>query len=124
VRGQARLLVFIAAIAATSSCITPSIPIPPPAPSKMGFDVNVDAGTATFTFAPDSNYVDAIVYVFNRTVGTGVITTAEHDGSVTATPPFPAHYNDEASVTFEAEAQTASTCVVITANGAFPDCGF
>ena len=50
-------------------------------------------------------------YVFNRDAGQGIITTADSDGAVAATPPFPAREGDEIVVSFELEAQIASTCV-------------
>ena len=90
----------------------------------MTFAVDADTNTATFRYPANVNYGGAIVYVFNRTVGLGVISTAAPDGSVAATPPFPAHYDDEVAVTFEEEAQTVSTCVVLKPNGPIPDCNF
>lgn len=107
-------------------CVTPSIPIPPPSPEAMVFEVDVDLGEATFSYPANANYSDAIVYVFNRTEGVGVIATAEADGSVGPTAPFPAAYGDEVSVTFEAEAQVVSTCVVLREGGptAADSCAF
>jgi hypothetical protein len=94
-----------------ASCLTPSVPIPPPEPEKMSFDVDVDVGTATFSYDPDASYGLAVVYVFNRTQGTGVIDTARADGSVGPTAPFDAILDDEIVVTFEGEGQLGSTCV-------------
>ena len=51
------------------------------------------------------------VYVFNRDEGRGVITTADGDGRVPPTEPFPAFEGDEIVVSFELESQIASTCV-------------
>ncbi len=114
--------VVAALVALVGSCVTPSIPIPPPDPEKMVFGVDTTGGTSTFRYPPEQNYADAIVYVFNRTVGEGVITTAHGDGSVAETPAFPAHYGDEVNVTFEAAAQVASTCVVLRASGPIANC--
>jgi hypothetical protein len=111
-------------VLAIAGCVTPSIPIPPPAPERMTFSVDLTAGTTTFAYPPDSNYADAIVYVFNRSVGQGVITTARADGSVAQTPPFPAQYGDEVAVTIEAQAQAVSTCVVLHPTGATETCNF
>ncbi len=97
---------------ALAGCITPSIPIPPPDPEQMTFDVQVDAGSARFSYSPGP-YEGATVYVLNRATGTGVIDTARADGSVGPTSPFPARLGDSIVVSFERETQTVSTCVVI-----------
>jgi hypothetical protein len=94
-----------------TGCFTPSVPIPPPEPEKMAFEVSLEVGTARFTYDADPSYESAIVYVFNRDKGEGVITTARSDGSVAPTEPFPADEGDEVVVTFEVESQLASTCV-------------
>src|SRR5690349_25128471 len=107
------ILTGVIAAALLAGCITPSIPIPPPDPEAMEFDVDIDLGEATFSYPADSNYEDAIVYVYNRNAGEGVITRARADGSVGPTMPFPAALDDRISVTFEAEAQVVSTCVVL-----------
>ena len=103
-----------AALAALlAACATPSIPIPPPSPEDMAFDVDAEAGSARFSYEPDPDYASAIVYVFNRDAGEGIITTADGDGAVAPTEPFPAQEGDEVVVTFELESQLASTCVVV-----------
>jgi len=96
-----------------AACFTPSVPIPPPEPEKMTFDVDLQAGTAQFTYEANASYGGAVVYVFNRDRGRGVIETARADGSVTTSAPFPAEELDEVVVTFELETQQASTCVVL-----------
>jgi hypothetical protein len=107
-----------------AACVTPSIPIPPPSPELMRFEVDVDAGEATFAYPANDNYIDAIVYVFNRSEGRGIITTARGDGSVGPTEPIPAAYGQEIAVSFEiAASEFVSTCVVLTVNGPRPDCG-
>jgi hypothetical protein len=94
-------------------CITPSVPIPPPAPENMAFQLDVSGGTASFEYRADPTFADAIVYVFNRDQEEGVITKAEVDGSVQPTVPFPAAEGDHVVVTFELEAQLASTCIEV-----------
>jgi hypothetical protein len=98
-------------VAVLAACATPSIPIPPPSPENMAFEVDADAGNARFSYRAESSYAGAIVYVFNRDAGAGVITTADGDGAVDPTDPFPAADGDEVVVTFELEHQLASTCV-------------
>jgi hypothetical protein len=94
-------------------CVTPSVPIPPPAPEKMTFAVDPAGGVATFEFDPDPSYALAVVYLFNRSRGTGIITVAQDDGRVAMTPPFQAIAGDEIVVTFEVETQLASTCILL-----------
>src|SRR5690349_22379070 len=114
----------LAALLLGASCITPSIPIPPPEPERMVFELDVTSGAATFEYPPEDNYAEAIVYVYNRTLGEGVITTARADGSIPTTPPFPADFGDEVAVTIEAEAQVVSTCVVLRQTGPVEACNF
>jgi hypothetical protein len=120
---RSHALVTLAALLVAAGCITPSIPIPPPSPERMVFDLDATGGTATFAYPPDDNYAEAIVHVFNRTLGEGVITTAASDGRIT-TSPFPADLGNEVSVTIEADEQTVSTCVVLRASGPVASCAF
>jgi hypothetical protein len=109
-----RLLVALS-LAATllvgPACVTPTIPIPPPEPERMTFEVTPDDGTATFRYDPTPSYADAVVYVFNRDTGSGVITTAEPDGSVAPTEPFAGVAGDDIVVSFELEGQLGTICV-------------
>jgi hypothetical protein len=107
------LLGPLLAAAVLAACATPSIPIPPPSPENMAFEVDADAGVASFSYRRDATYAHAIVYVFNRDAGEGIIATADGQGAVAATQPFPAEDGDEVVVTFELESQLASTCVVV-----------
>lgn len=102
---------------ALAACVTPSIPIPPPEPERMSFTVDVAGGAARFTYDPEPNYADAIVYVYNRDRGMGIITTARPDGSVGPTDPFPATVGDEVAITFETAESIAGTCVQINSDG-------
>lgn len=108
-------LCLLAALSAGSltGCTSHSIPIPPPEPEKVFFSLDLDAGEASFSYAPSDSYANATVYVFNRAAGEGVITTAESDGSVMPTPAFPAMQSDEIVVTFETSGQQSSTCVTM-----------
>jgi len=114
------LLVLAVALAASTSCITPSIPIPPPEPSEMRFPIDAQNGTATFSYGPEVNFAGAIVYVYNRTREVGVIARARPDGSVGPTQPFPAGDGDNVNVTFQTGDDVVATCVVITAASAVP----
>ncbi|MCA9673958.1 MAG: hypothetical protein H6709_03290 [Kofleriaceae bacterium] len=108
-----RGLLILMLVTGLGSCVTPSIPIPPPAPERMEFQLDLDLGTATFAYPATANYSNAIVYVYNRTAGRGVIDTARADGSVGPTDPFPAADFDEISISFETDAQVVSTCIVL-----------
>ncbi len=88
-------LAALAAVLALGGCITPSIPIPPPEPTAMIFEIDVEVGLATFSYDDEPNYADAVVYVYNRDLGVGVIATARSDGSVGPTAPFPAEAGNE-----------------------------
>lgn len=99
-----------------AGCITPSIPIPPPDPEKMTFDIGTGAapvGTAVFSYPDDIRIKDAVVYIYNRDQGEGIITTATDQGGVGPTKPFPAVANDQVVVTFQQEDQSISTCIRI-----------
>jgi hypothetical protein len=112
---ERRLLILAIGLAVAAggvpSCAAPSVPIPPPSPEAMTFAVDVTGGTASFSYQPVADYAGAIVYVFNRDAGQGVIVTADADGAVAPTPPFVAQEGDEIVVSFELERQLASTCV-------------
>jgi hypothetical protein len=95
-----------------AGCITPSIPIPPPDPDQMMFELQA-GGVATFSYSPDGAYDGATVYVFNRVKGVGVIDTARADGSVGPTLPFPAAIGDSVVVSFSRNQQTVSSCIVL-----------
>jgi len=100
--------VLVLAIA-LGACVTPSIPVPPPDATRMTFAVDPTQGTATFSYP--SATPGAIVYVFNRNAGQGVIDTARADGTVGPTAPFPAAVGDQLDVSFQVDDQLVSTCV-------------
>lgn len=108
-----RRSITLLALVALGGCITPSIPIPPPDPAKMTFSITTtgNASTATFAYPPDINYIDTVVFVFNRDRGTGVIETAKADGSVGPTAPLEAAVDEQIVVSFQREDQTVSTCI-------------
>lgn len=79
----------------------------------MTFELEPSGGMARFSYAPTGIYNGALVYVLNRTKGTGVIDTARADGGVGPTLPFPAVAGDQVVVSFQREEQTVSTCLAI-----------
>lgn len=108
-----RVLPALALAIAAAACTTPTIPIPPPSPDDMHFMVEAGAGTASYASDPRPEYALARVSVYDRTSGEGVIATAEADGSVTGTRPFPAALGDEVEVTIDIDDDRAGICVVL-----------
>ncbi|MBA3396630.1 MAG: hypothetical protein H0T89_28625 [Deltaproteobacteria bacterium] len=107
-----RWLVIVGLGIALAGCVTPSIPIPPPEPALMTFEVtDVAASTATFAYPPNQTYEDAIVFLYNRDLAEGIITQARPDGSVGPTKPLAARLGDQVVVTFQLDEQTVSTCI-------------
>lgn len=102
-----------------ASCVTPSIPIPPPDPARMTFEVTTDnngAITATrFSYPAEENYKGGVVYVYNRTTGEGVIKAVNPDGSIGPTPSLAATLNNQIQITVENgdQTQTVGTCVLL-----------
>jgi len=102
------------AVGCALACNTPSIPIPPPERDAVVFEHDDADGTATFSYRADLDYSFAVVYVFNRTQGLGIIDTARGDGSVGPTARFPADIGDQIQITFELDDQLAGICVPMT----------
>jgi hypothetical protein len=100
-------------LAGLSGCITPSIPIPPPDPAEMTFTFSGTGAVqlATFAYSANTNYVDTVVYVYNRDREVGIIEAAHADGSVGPTAPVAAVVGDSMVVSFQRDDQTVSTCV-------------
>lgn len=107
------LILAVLVVVALGGCLTPSIPIPPPDAGMMTFRLSGEPGMtgASFEYPPNINYVDAVVFVFNRDRGTGIIDTARADGSVGPTTPVAAALGEQIVVTFQREDQTVSTCI-------------
>jgi hypothetical protein len=84
-----RILRWLAATVACASyllifaCNTPYIPIPPPNPT---FSPGDTAGDWTVQTPADSRAVGARFYIYNATLGSGIIQAAEADGSMYAYP--------------------------------------
>ena len=108
-----RFALIIAVV--VSGCVTPSIPIPPPDPAMMLFQlVGVgSASTASLTYPPVDTYEGGIAYVYNRTQGVGVIQNVMPNGGIGPTPPTPAALGDQMIVSVENNQQTQSTCIIL-----------
>ena len=113
------LVLRLAITGLVGGCITPSIPIPPPEPELMQFDVN-GAGTnsaATFTYPANINYESSILYLYNRDQGIGIIEATRPDGSVGPTRPLSAELGNRIVVSFQRDDLSVSTCIRLR-NGA------
>ena len=106
-----RRIALVMLVVGLAGCVTPSIPIPPPDPSMMTFTVNGMEGTAVFSYPPKQDYVDAIVYVYNRDQGVGIIEQARPDGSVGPTRPVAGKIGEQIVVSFQLDDQTVSRCI-------------
>jgi hypothetical protein len=111
-----RRLALIALLGALG-CVTPSIPIPPPEPSLMTFTVTTDQNgtitSASLEYPPTVAYVGGVVYVYNRSIGKGIIETVHANGKIGPTTPVAASANDQLVISVENDDQTASTCVLL-----------
>lgn len=114
-RLKALIAVMIGAIG-VGACVTPSIPIPPPDPTEMTFDIQAtgSAGSyAVFSYPPDQNYKGATVYVFDVNNGGGVFHVANPDDSFGPLQPLAAVAGDQVNVSIENADQTISRCVIL-----------
>src|SRR3954470_13337274 len=108
-----RTVLLIAGLLAFAGCIPPSIPIPPPDPARMEFHLSGDAANhqASFSYPPDVNYIDSVVFIYNRDLGVGIIENAHPDGSVGPTAGVRAEVGHQVVISFQRDDQTVSTCV-------------
>jgi hypothetical protein len=110
-------LVAAIVLVGLAGCVTPSIPIPPPDPSKMTFTVTTDQNgtvtSASLTYPPTDSYKGGVAYVYNRTLGHGVIEQVNADGSVGPTAAVEAAAGNQIVFSIENDQQTVSTCVLL-----------
>jgi hypothetical protein len=104
-----------------SACVTPSLPVPPPEPGLLAFHLDTSSGQATYHAAADPDWANAKVSVYDEHSGRGVITTANPDGSVSETPPFPAGDGDRVLVLYELPDQSAGHCLILHDGPSRPD---
>jgi hypothetical protein len=87
--GGNRLLRWLAALSAGLSyvfifaCNSPFIPIPPPDPTFSEGSTPGEWGVST---PPDTRASGAVYYIYNASLGSGLIQRAEPDGSMYAYP--------------------------------------
>ena len=116
-RRLAHLTFALGLAAGLAGCVTPSIPIPPPDPSSMTFAVTVDTGgaitSASLSYPATENYKGGITYVYNRTLGLGIIQDVNANGSIGPTTPVDAALGNSLVISIENDDQTVSTCVLL-----------
>lgn len=110
---RSALSVAVGLILALAGCITPSIPIPPPDPALMTFALEGEEGNhvASFSYPANAHYEDAVVLVYNRDRGLGIIEATRADGSVGPTAPVRAELGDQIVVSFQRDGQSSSQCI-------------
>jgi hypothetical protein len=108
-----RTALAICLVLSASACLTPSLPVPPPDPGLLAFHVDAVSGMATVHAASIPDWANAKVSVYDEHTGRGVITTANPDGSVAETAPFPAADGDRILVEYETSDQSAGRCLIL-----------
>ena len=98
-----------------AGCVTPSIPIPPPDPAKMTFQITVTGtdSSAVFNYPPTTDYKGGIAYLYNQNLGAGIIQNCNNDGSIGPTAPMRATAGDQIVVSVQVGQQTDSSCIVL-----------
>ena len=112
-RAAPRWATLVGLVLVFAGCITPSIPIPPPDPAHMTFQVSIidTVSTASFSYPPDANYHAGVVYIYNRDRGTGVIQNVNADNSIGPSPRFAAAIGEQIVVSVQTSQQTDSICI-------------
>jgi hypothetical protein len=116
-----KLAVAFVLCVACGSCIIPSLPVPPPEPGFLIFNIDTTGGTTTFRAAPISDWGGAKVSIYDEVSGHGVITRANADGSVSETAPFSAKDGDRITVQYQLGDQTAGRCLILHDGPSRPD---
>jgi hypothetical protein len=121
------LVIALGSALGVSSCITPTIPIPPPTPADIDFEItptipipppSTPQATAVMTYPATNAYIGSTAYVLDNTTGEGVFMRANADGSIGPTLALPVTLGDEVIVSVTGSNQeTVSTCVILQ-NGA------
>jgi hypothetical protein len=105
------------ALSGLAGCVTPSIPIPPPEPTLMTFSLQLDqngmATSASLEYPATENYKGGIAYVYNRSLGVGIIQNVNADGSIGPTTPVAAQVGNSLVISVENDDHTVSTCVLL-----------
>ena len=83
----------------------------------MVFSVTTDTGgaitSASLEYPSTDNYQGGIAYVYNRSLGLGIIQDVNIDGSIGPTTPVQAAAGNSLVISVENDDQTVSTCVLV-----------
>jgi hypothetical protein len=110
------------------SCVAPILTVPPP--NEISFEsttLTASDGTQQTLWTASGGALaeaaNATYYVFNRTLGGGVIATARNDGSFTA-PPMQGKQSDQVLVYYKTPFgdYSDSLCVLLGAGASPPAC--
>jgi hypothetical protein len=115
-----KLATLVAGSALFWACTAPVFPVPPPGSISFTSAVVTDnANSTTKTVwtgqgGPLEQAANATYYLLNRTMGTGVITTAHNDGSFT-TPDMDGNQGDQVLVYYKTPVgdYSDSACVLL-----------
>ena len=111
---RARRSILLGLVALAGACVTPTIPLPPPEPEAVSFELDTMTGQASFSYTiPRPEYGGARVFVEDETQGVGVIVTANPDGTVSPTPRFLAFDGDRVQITFKLGEDSAGICLIL-----------
>jgi hypothetical protein len=110
------MVAALALVGVTLQCNTPSIPLPPPLLPALSF-ADASNGMVTMVGKPEVQHANVRFYVFNRSRGDGVITTAGSDGAFT-TSPFPGADGDTVQIYYDNidTTRSAEICVALKLN--------
>ena len=83
----------------------------------MAFTVETDMNgaitSASLSYPATDSYKGGVAYVYNRSLGHGVIEQVNADGSVGPTAPVAATAGNQIVFSIENDEQTVSTCVLL-----------
>jgi hypothetical protein len=110
------------------SCVAPILTVPPPAAiTFIPATVTDDSGTQRTVWTTQGGALDqaanAIYYVYNRRLTSGVFTTAQSDGSFVA-PPMDGNQDDQILIYYRTPTgdYSDSACVLLEAGASPPLC--
>lgn len=123
-----KLATLLGATAFLWSCVAPILTVPPPGAISFTPAVVADASGAQRTVwttegGPIEQAAQSTFYIFNRSLGSGVIATARNDGSFTA-PTMDGTANDPILIYYRTPAgdYSDSICVLLSSGGSPPAC--
>lgn len=103
-------------------CTTPSLPLPPPEPGAIEFQISVveEKSFATVQGGAQVEHAFVRVVVYDQDTGEGAVTTARADGSFGPTVPFPAYAGDAIDIVVERGSESRGICLILREGRASP----